>query len=65
MSVCKLYLLLQVQCGNDHLGYGRKKREIPAEMPFDPNKLYEVEMTTVLKVQFAPDHFQPIRSKFC
>lgn len=51
-----------VQCGNDHLGYGRKKREIPAEMPFDPNKLYEVEMTTVLKVQFAPDHFQPIRS---
>ncbi|GIY79639.1 hypothetical protein CEXT_766171 [Caerostris extrusa] len=28
-------------------------------MPFDPNKLFEVEMTTVLKVQFAPNHFQP------
>ncbi|GFT65601.1 ZP domain-containing protein [Nephila pilipes] len=50
-----------VQCGSDQIGYGRKKREIPAELPFDPNKLYEVEMTTVLKVQFAPDHFQPKR----
>ncbi|KAG8179993.1 hypothetical protein JTE90_007961 [Oedothorax gibbosus] len=50
-----------VQCGSDQVGFGRKKREIPAEMPFDPNKLYEVEMTTVLKVQFAPNHFQPKR----
>ncbi|XP_035214151.1 uncharacterized protein LOC118187953 [Stegodyphus dumicola] len=50
-----------VPCGNNQLGYGRKKREIPAEMPFDPNKLYEVEMTTVLKVEFAPDHFKPKR----
>lgn len=32
-------------------------------MPFDPNKLYEVEMTTVLRVNFAPDHFKPVRSK--
>ncbi|GIX69310.1 ZP domain-containing protein [Caerostris darwini] len=50
-----------VQCGSDQVGFGRKKREIPAEMPFDPNKLFEVEMTTVLKVQFAPNHFQPKR----
>ncbi|GFV72141.1 ZP domain-containing protein [Trichonephila clavipes] len=48
-----------VQCGSDQIGYGRKKREIPAELPHDPNKLYEVEMTTVLKVQFSPNHFQP------
>ncbi|GFY43533.1 ZP domain-containing protein [Trichonephila inaurata madagascariensis] len=52
-------LFVLVQCGSDQIGYGRKKREIPAELPYDPNKLYEVEMTTVLKVQFAPNHFQP------
>ncbi|XP_015905834.1 uncharacterized protein [Parasteatoda tepidariorum] len=50
-----------VQCGSDQIGYGRRKREIPAELPFDPNKLYEVEMTTVLKVQFSETHFQPKR----
>lgn len=54
---------MQVQCGTDHLGFGRKKREIPAEMPFDPNKLFDVEMTTAIRINFAPDHFEPIRSK--
>ncbi|XP_067138565.1 uncharacterized protein [Centruroides vittatus] len=46
-----------VPCGNDQFGYGRKKREIPAELPQDPNRVFEVEMTAFLKVEYDPNHF--------
>lgn len=39
-----------IPCGNGQLGYGRRKREIPSEMPYDPNKIFEVEMTAYIKV---------------
>lgn len=37
-----------VQCSNDQIGYGRRRRSI-ASTP-DPNKIYEVSMTTFIKV---------------
>ncbi|XP_022657955.1 uncharacterized protein LOC111248989 [Varroa destructor] len=45
-----------VPCGNDQLGYGRRRRrEIVHER--DLNAIYSVDMTTMLKVQFSDDLF--------
>lgn len=46
-----------VPCGNDQYGYGRRRRSIPPEIPNDPNKVFEVELTTFLKVQYRDDLF--------
>lgn len=46
-----------VPCGNDQYGYGRRRRSVPAEIPNDPNKVFEVELTTFLKVQYRDDLF--------
>lgn len=48
-----------VPCGNGKYGFGRKKRDVPSELPKDSNRLYEVEMTTILKVEYSADHFRP------
>ncbi|KAF8763674.1 hypothetical protein HNY73_021832 [Argiope bruennichi] len=48
----------EVPCGNGQLGYGRRRRRaIPTDLPPDPNKVFEVEMTTFLKVEYSEDHF--------
>lgn len=39
-----------VQCSNGQTGYGRRRREISPRA--DPNKVYEISMTTFLKVNF-------------
>jgi len=39
-----------VQCSNGQLGYGRRKREIFDASP-DPNKVYEISMSTVIKME--------------
>lgn len=49
-----------VPCGNGQYGFGRKKRSIPDEIPADPNKIFEIEMTTFLKVDYSGEHF-PIK----
>lgn len=57
VSVC-IQQCRGVPCGNEQLGYGkRRRRSIPQDLPEDKNKLYEVEMTTFLKVEFSPEHF--------
>jgi len=40
-----------VDCSNGKVGYGRKKREISG-IPPDPNKVFEVTMTTFIKVDY-------------
>uniref|UniRef100_A0A2S2QN22 ZP domain-containing protein n=1 Tax=Sipha flava TaxID=143950 RepID=A0A2S2QN22_9HEMI len=40
-----------VDCSNGKVGYGRRKREISG-IPPDPNKVYEVSMTTFIKVDY-------------
>ncbi|XP_037043772.1 uncharacterized protein LOC119079810 [Bradysia coprophila] len=37
-----------IQCSNGQIGYGRRKREIASSV--DPNKVYEISMTTFIKV---------------
>lgn len=44
-------LFAQVSCGDGDIGFGKKKRSIPFEMPNDPNRIYEVEMTTILRIE--------------
>ncbi|KAG8199944.1 hypothetical protein JTE90_006191 [Oedothorax gibbosus] len=57
VSVC-LQQCRGVPCGNGQLGYGRRKRRaIPTDLPPDPNKVFEVEMTTFLKVEYSEEHF--------
>ncbi|XP_013792759.2 uncharacterized protein LOC106476665, partial [Limulus polyphemus] len=51
VNVC-LKTCQRVICGQDQYGYGRRKREIPDELPPDPNKMFEVEMTAFLKVDY-------------
>lgn len=46
-----------VPCGNDQYGYGRRKRAIPPQLPNDPNKVFEVELTTFLKVEYRDELF--------
>ncbi|KAG8231117.1 hypothetical protein J437_LFUL010443 [Ladona fulva] len=40
-----------VQCSNGQLGYGRKRRSL-SELPADPNKIFEVTMSTFIKVDY-------------
>ncbi|XP_050426872.1 uncharacterized protein LOC126837110 [Adelges cooleyi] len=40
-----------VDCSNGKIGYGRKRREI-SSIPPDPNKVFEVSMTTFIKVEY-------------
>ncbi|XP_058457471.1 uncharacterized protein LOC131434605 isoform X2 [Malaya genurostris] len=40
-----------VSCGNGQIAYGRKRREISQSLT-DPNKVYEVTMTTFIKVNY-------------
>lgn len=41
-----------VQCSNGQIGYGRRKREIAQSA--DPNKVYEISMTTFIHVDGDP-----------
>lgn len=41
-----------IQCSNGQIGYGRRKREI-AQSP-EPNKIYEISMTTFIRVVDEP-----------
>lgn len=40
-----------MDCSNGKIGFGRKKREISG-IPPDPNKVFEVSMTTFIKVDY-------------
>lgn len=48
----------KVQCGNGLLGFGRRRRSIPNQLPPDPNKVFEIEMTAFLKVDSLPYHYK-------
>lgn len=37
-----------VECSAGQIGYGRRKREIPS-LPADPNKIFEITITSILK----------------
>merc|ERR1712083_901733 len=39
-----------VRCSNGQLGYGRRRREV-ASQDADPNKVYEISMSTIIKME--------------
>lgn len=41
-----------IQCSNGQIGYGRRKREISQSA--EPNKIYEISMTTFIRVVGEP-----------
>ncbi|EEB13136.1 conserved hypothetical protein [Pediculus humanus corporis] len=41
-----------VQCSNGQIGYGRRRRRSVESMPADPNKIYEISLTTFIKINF-------------
>jgi len=43
-----------VDCSNGKVGFGRKRREISG-IPPDPNKVFEVSMTTFIKVDYKSE----------
>nr|CAD7444888.1 unnamed protein product [Timema bartmani] len=43
-----------VDCSNGQKGYGRRKREVNS-IPADSNKVFEVTMTTFIKVDYKDD----------
>ncbi|XKL66013.1 hypothetical protein PGB90_009433 [Kerria lacca] len=43
-----------VECSNGQIGYGRRKREISG-IPYDPKKVFEVTLTTYLKVDYKEE----------
>lgn len=44
-------MMLQIECSNGQIGFGRRKREVPS-MPPDPNKVFEVSITSFIKVDY-------------
>ncbi|CAH1401587.1 unnamed protein product [Nezara viridula] len=40
-----------IECSNGQIGFGRRKREVPS-MPPDPNKVFEVSITSFIKVDY-------------
>lgn len=54
VNVC-LDQCIGVPCGGDIVAFGRRrrrKRSVPAELPKDPNKVFEIEMTTYLQIGY-------------
>lgn len=47
-----------VQCGEGQVGYGRRRRSIHREMPFDANKIFEAELTAVVRVGYNHNNLQ-------
>jgi hypothetical protein len=43
-----------VECSNGQTGYGRRRREVPT-IAADPNKVFEVTMSTFIKVNYEAD----------
>lgn len=43
-----------VDCSNGQVGYGRRKREVRS-MPPDPNKVFEITITSFIKVNYKGD----------
>jgi len=50
----KCTLCMQVECSNGQTGYGRRRREV-ASIPADPNKIFEVTMSTYIRVDYKGD----------
>ena len=47
-------MCIQVECSNGQTGYGRRRREVPT-IAADPNKVFEVTMSTFIKVNYEAD----------
>ncbi|XP_039297436.1 uncharacterized protein LOC111044976 isoform X1 [Nilaparvata lugens] len=43
-----------VECSNGQVGYGRRKRAV-RQMPHDPNKIFEMTITSFIKVNYKGD----------
>lgn len=50
-----------VDCSNGQIGYGRRRRDIRA-INIDPNKLFEVSLTTFIKINFLDSEAQELKS---
>lgn len=46
--------MFQIECSNDQIGFGRKRRAIDVSNT-DKNKLFEVTMSALIKVDFEED----------
>lgn len=49
-----LDLVFQIECSNGQVGFGRKRRAIDVSST-DKNKIFEVTMSTFIKVDFEED----------
>jgi hypothetical protein len=46
----------QVQCSKSQVGYGRRRRAISyPEIPNDPNKVFEITMSSIIKIEGLGD----------
>lgn len=52
--IFKCTLCMQVECSNGQTGYGRRRREV-ASIPADPNKIFEVTLSTYIRVDYTGD----------
>ncbi|XP_022904164.2 uncharacterized protein [Onthophagus taurus] len=58
VNVC-LDMCIGVGCRDETIGYGRRKRAIP-ELPADPNKIFEISITSFIKVKDEKGEFEEI-----
>lgn len=49
-----MYPIFQIECSNGQIGFGRKRRAIDVSNT-DNNKLFEVTMSALIKVDFEED----------
>jgi hypothetical protein len=54
LTVINILFSMQLECSNGQTGFGRKRREIK-QSAVDPNKIYEISMTTFIKVNYDED----------
>lgn len=43
---------MQVECSNGQIGYGRRRRREISTIPADPNKIFEITITSFIKVNY-------------
>lgn len=48
-------LFIQVECSDGQIGYGRRRRRAIPTLPADPNKIFEITITSFIKVNYDDD----------
>lgn len=49
-----------MECSDGSIGYGKRRKRAISTLPADPNKIYEVTITSFIKVNYDDDGVEQV-----